>query len=225
MTTTPPPPTYPPTVGRATTWWQNTAETIWTPENTAAADRAQQRTIEALDRISQTITETPEERRRRLNAEEDAGIDAARIAASRKPETARERAQRHKKRDRARRHKAERRASMLHSVDSGERVRRFRRWFILTALSASAGYAMGLVQWADQAGIGTYVVLVAGWALDLWMRRDAHGRITRVSEVCGAYRLPVLVAVRIPLASALAAACNLAPLLALTGPLFNSIFN
>lgn len=222
---TPPPPGHAPTVGLVTTWWSNTATAVWTPENIAAADRAQQRTVEALDRISQTLTETPEERRRRLDAEEDAGIDAARVAAGQKPETSRERAQRHRDRDRARRNKAERRASMLHKVDHSERVRRVRRWLVLTGLSASAGYSIGLVQWADAQGIGAYVVLAASWALDLWLRRDPHGHLTRVSEVRGAVRLPLLVLVRVPVASALAAACKLAPLLALTGPLFDRLIN
>lgn len=225
MTTPPPPPNYAPTAGLSTTWWANTAAAVWTPENLAAADLAQQRTVEALDRISQTLTETPEERRRRLDDEEDAGIDAARVAAGQKPETPRERAQRHRDRDRARRHKAERLASMLHKVDSNERVRRVRRWFVLTGLSASVGYSVGLVQWAGAQGIGGYVVLAASWALDLWMRRDKHGHMTRVSEVRGAVRLPVLVLVRVPVASALAAACKLAPLLALTGPAFNHLIS
>jgi hypothetical protein len=211
------PPTYAPTVGLPTTWWAQTKADVWTPENIAAADRAQQRTVEALDRLSQTITETPEERRRRLDDEEDTGIDAARVAAGQAPETPRERSQRHRDRDRARRHTAERRASMLHKVDSDERARRVRRWFVLTGLSASAGYSVGLVQWADAQGIGGYVVLAVSWALDLWMRRDKHGHMTRVSEVRGAVRLPVLVLVRVPVASALAAACHLAPLLAATG--------
>lgn len=220
-TAPPPPPNYAPTAGLSATWWSQTAAAVWTPENIAAADAAQQRTVEALDRLSQTITETPEERRRRLDDEEDSGIDAARIDAGQKPEADRERAQRHKQRDRARRHKAERRASMLHKVDSDERVRRFRRWCILTGLSASAGYSVGLVQWADAQGIGAYIVLAASWALDLWMRRDAHGHMTRVSEVRGTVRLPVLVLVRVPVASALAAACHLAPLLAATGHLIH----
>lgn len=221
----PPPPNYAPSAGLSTTWWSQTASAVWTPERIAATEAAQSRTVEALDRLSQTITETPEERRRRLDTEEDARIDAARIAAGQKPQTPRERAQRHRNRDRAQRHKAERRASMLHKVDSNERVRRFRRWCILTGLSASAGYSVGLVQWADAQGIGAYVVLAAGWALDLWMRRDAHGHLTRVSEVRGAVRLPVLVLVRVPVASALAAACKLAPLLAMTGPLFNHLIS
>ncbi|MFJ2579987.1 hypothetical protein [Kitasatospora aureofaciens] len=214
---TPPPPSYAPTVGLVTTWWTDTAAAVWTPERIAAAEAAQARTVEALDRLSQTITETPEERRQRLDREEDARIDADRVAAGKKPETDRERAQRHKQRDRVRRHRAERYASMLHKVDSSERVRRFRRWSVLTGLSASVGYSVGLVQWADAQGIGAYVVLAAGWALDLWMRRDAHGHMTRVSQVRGAVRLPVLVLVRVPVASALAAACHLAPLLAATG--------
>lgn len=221
MTTPPPPPPYAPTVGMVTTWWTDTAASVWTPERIAAAEAAQARTVEALDRLSQTITETPEERRRRLDAEEDARIDAARLAAGQKPETDRERAQRHKQRDRARSRRAERYASMLHKVDSSERVRRFRRWAILTGLSASVGYSVGLVQWTDAQGIGAYVVLAAGWALDLRMRRNAHGHMTRVSEVRGAVRLPVLVLVRVPVASALAAACHLSPLLAASGHLIN----
>lgn len=221
MTTIPPPPKHAPTVGLVTTWWTNAAESIWTPERIAAAEATQARLADSMDELSRTITETPDERRQRLDAEDDARTDAARIAAGQQPETDRERAQRHRQRDRERRHRAERYASMLHRVDSSERARRFRRWCLLTGLSASAGYSVGLVQWTAAQGIGAYVVLAAGWALDLRMRRNAHGHITRVSEVRGAVRLPLLVLLRTPLASALAAACHLSPLLAATGHLIN----
>lgn len=222
MTTAPPRPNYPPNIPyTGPSWWHQTAATVWTPENLAAADAAQQRTTEALNRLSQTLTETPEERRHRLDAEEDARIDATRAAAGQPPETDRERAHRHRQRDRERRRRAERRASMLHKVDDDERARRFRRWCTLTALSASAGYSIGLVQWADAQGIGAYVVLAAGWALDLWLRTDKHGHPIRVSEIRGKVRVPLLVLTRIPVASALAAACHLAPLLAATGRLLH----
>lgn len=221
MTTPPAPPNYPPSVGLPTTWWQHTAATVWTPENIAAADAAHQRTIDAINRISQTLTETPEERRRRLDAEEDDRINVARAAAGHPPETDRERAQRHRQRDRERQHRTERRASMLHKIDDTERTRRFRRWCTLTALSASVGYAMGLVQWADAQGIGAYAVLGTGWALDLWLRTDRHNHLTRVSEIRGAVRLPLLVLVRVPVASALAAALQIGPLLAVSGHIFH----
>ncbi|WP_369183770.1 hypothetical protein [Streptomyces sp. Y1] len=210
MTTPPPPPNYAPTAGLNTTWWDQASATVWTPGRIASAEDTARATVKALDHLSRTITETPEDRRRRLREEDDQRHAAA-------GETPRQRAARHRAEDRAR----QRRASMLHRVDSGERARRFRRWITLTALSAGTGYSVGLVQWTDAQGIGAYAVLAAGWALDLRIRRDAHGHLTRVSEVRGAVRLPLLVLVRVPVASALAAACHLAPLLAATGRLIN----
>jgi hypothetical protein len=209
--TIPPPPKYAPTTGLNTTWWTQAADTLWTSDRITAAETAQSRTIAALDRLSQTITETPAERRQRLDDEEDTALAAA-------GETPRQRAQRH----RARARHQQQVATRLWKTDPGHRAQRFRRWCTLTALSASVGYSVGLVQWADAQGIGAYAVLAAGWALDLWMRRDTHGHMTRVSEVRGAVRLPVLVLVRVPVASALAAACQLAPLLAATGRLLHT---
>lgn len=208
MTTPPPPPNYAPSVGIPTTWWSQTAATVWTPENIAAADRAQQRTAEAVERIGLYITETPDERRRRQREEDD----TVRAEAG---ETPRERARRHRAEDRKRQHLAERLATLPWRQHHTERARRFRRWCTFTTLSASAGYSVGLVQWVASlplpVGIGVWV---GAWALDLKMR--GWGR-TPVSQVRGFGRVCVLVLARVPVASALAAVCMLAPLLAATG--------
>ncbi|MQS18091.1 hypothetical protein F7Q99_39370 [Streptomyces kaniharaensis] len=213
MTTpTPPPPNYAPTAGLSTTWWSQTTAAVWTPENLAAADRAQQRTVEAIDRVGLYITETPEERRSRQRQEDDARREA-------EGETPRERAQRHRAEDRKRQHLAQRLATLPWRHEHTERARRFRRWCTLTALSASAGFAVGLVQWAASlplaVGIGTWA---GAYVLDLKVR--GWGR-TPVSQVRGPGRVVVLVLARVPVASALAAVCHLSPLLAATGHLLH----
>lgn len=212
MTPTPPPPDYAPTAGLKTTWWAHTAAAVWTPENIAAADRAQQRTTEAVERIGLYITETPEERRRRQREEGD----AARALTG---ETPRERAHRHRAEDRQRQHMAERLATLPWRHGDVERARRFRRWCTFTALSASAGYTVGLVQWVASlpllVGMGAWA---GAYALDLKTR--GWGR-TPVSQVRGPGRVVVLVLARVPVASALAAVCHLSPLLAATGRLLH----
>ncbi|MEE1781503.1 hypothetical protein PUR71_00895 [Streptomyces sp. SP17BM10] len=209
----PPPPNYAPTAGLSTTWWSQTAAAVWTPENIAAADRAQERTAEAIERIGLYITETPDERRRRLREEDDAVREAA-------GETPKQRAQRHRAEDRQRQHTAERLATLPWRHANSERVKRFRRWCTLTALSASVGFSVGLVQWVASlplaVGIGAWI---GAWALDLRMR--GWGR-TPVSQVRGAGRVVVLVLARVPVSSALAAVCGLAPLLAATGHLLHN---
>lgn len=210
MTTPPAPPNYPPSVGLPTTWWRQTAEAVWTPDNLAAADAAQQRTVEAIERIGLYITETVEERHRRQRDEDD----AIRALAG---ETPAQRAQRHRIEDRYRKHHAERIAALPWKQHHADRAGRFRRWAALTALSASAGYSVGLVQWVASlpvvVGAGAWL---AAWALDL--RTRGWGR-TPVSQVTGPGRVAVLVIARIPVASALAAICQLSPLLAVTGHL------
>jgi hypothetical protein len=125
---------------------------------------------------------------------------------------------------RAARHRQERReqqrwASAMWRVPNNERVKRFRRWCVLTALSASAGYGMGAVQFVSHLPYGVEVgALCFGWVLDLWLR--GNGRV-RVSGARGPAAIGLLVLVRIPFASALAAACHLAPLLAATGHLIH----
>jgi hypothetical protein len=210
--TTPPPPKYAPTIGLPTTWWSQTQADVWTPENIAAADRAQQRTTEAVERIGLYITETPDERRRRRREEDDAVREAA-------GETPRQRAQRHRAEDRQRQHTAERLAALPWRQGDAARARRFRRWCTLTALSASAGFSVGLVQWVASQPLPVGIAAWAGaWALDLRMRD--WGR-TPVSQVRGGGRVTVLVLARVPVASALAAICQLAPLLAATGHLLH----
>lgn len=209
MATPPPPPNYAPTAGLSTTWWSQTAEAVWTPENIAAADQAHARLAASMDRLGLYITETPEQRARREREEDDA------VRAKRDDETPQQRAKRHRAEDRRHRERQQRLASLPWRVPHGERARRFRRWCSLTALSASVGYAVHLVQWVAHlpyaVGIGA---LVAAVALDLRIRGAFS---VPVSQVSGFRRVFVLVLVRVPVASALAAMVGLAPLLALTG--------
>ncbi|MEU3574795.1 hypothetical protein AB0E96_41330, partial [Kitasatospora sp. NPDC036755] len=96
-----------------------------------------------------------------------------------------------------------------------DRPARFRRWAILTAISAVGGYSTGLVQLIAPGGPWVGAILAAaGWALDLHTRD--RGRL-RVSEVRGPGPLLILVALRIPVASGLAVAAGAVPLLAATG--------
>jgi len=155
------------------------------------------------DQLTGVLSETPQEREQRRYAEAEARYADA-------GESRVERSQRHREERRQR----ERWSSVLPLVPHSERVSRFRRWVVLTALSASAGYACDLVQIAARLPLTEgAVALGAGWWFDLWMRR--WGR-TRVSQVRGAFPLALLLVVRIPVASALVAVLGLAPLLALT---------
>ena len=153
--------------------------------------------------LTDVLSETPEERVQRRQRERDERLATA-------GETPAERRQRH--RDERRQH--EHRASALIRVHHAERTRRFRRWVALTALSASVGYGLHVVQTAarlppTEAG----AALGGSWILDLWLRR--WGKV-RVSRVRGMFPLALLVIVRIPVASVLVALLGLAPLLALT---------
>ncbi|MGW2539441.1 hypothetical protein ACWC5I_00835 [Kitasatospora sp. NPDC001574] len=211
--TIPPPPNHAPSAGLPTTWWSQTAATVWTPENIAAADHAQQRTADAVERIGLYITETPAERRRRLREEDDAAREAA-------GETPSEQARRHRAEDRDRQHTAELMAALPWRHANAERVKRFRRWCVLTTLSASVGFSVGLVQWIASQPLPIGIGLWAGaWIFDMRMR--GWGR-TQVSQVRGPGRVTVLVLARVPVASALAAVCGLAPLLAASGHLLHS---
>ncbi|QMU78870.1 hypothetical protein GXW83_27390 [Streptacidiphilus sp. PB12-B1b] len=156
------------------------------------------------DHLAGVLSETPAEREQRRQREHEARLAAA-------GETAAERRQRH----REERRKRERLASLLPLVHHTERVRRFRRWVILTGLSASVGYSVHLVQATARQSPTVGGALLGGfWLLDLYIRR--WGRV-RVSQVRGAFPLALLIIVRIPVASALVALLGLAPLLALTG--------
>jgi len=156
------------------------------------------------DQLTGVLSETPEERAQRRHAEEEARYAAA-------GETRAERSQRH--RDERRDH--QRRASALLRVHHSERTRRFRRWVVLTGVSASVGYAVHVVQIAARLPPTVAVAALGGsWWLDLWMRR--WGKV-RVSQVRGLFPLALLIVIRMPLASVLVALLGLAPLLALTG--------
>ncbi|WP_034090173.1 hypothetical protein [Streptacidiphilus albus] len=160
------------------------------------------------DQLTGVLSETSEEREKRRHREREARLADA-------GETPAQRRQRH--REERRQH--ERRTTALLRVHHSERARRFRRWVVLTGLSASAGYAVGLVQ--DATGLPLDVgvaALGACWWFDLYMRR--WGRI-RVSQVRGVFPLVLLIVVRIPVASVLASLLGLNQLLALSGQLFH----
>jgi hypothetical protein len=187
-------------------WWRRSqADPESVPDDEDQADSGERPfDLRALaDHLAGVLSETPEERAQRRHAEEE-----ARYVAS--GETAAERRQRH----RADRRQREHRASMLMRVHHAERVRRFRRWVVLTGLSASLGYGFGAVQAATHlpptVGGGALGVF---WLIDL--RTRAWGKV-RVSQVRGAFPLALLVILRVPVASALCALLGLAPLLALT---------
>lgn len=155
------------------------------------------------DQLTDVLSETPEEREKRRHAEEDARLASA-------GETPSERRQRHRDERTQRQH----RASALMRVHHGERTRRFRRWVVLTALSASVGYGLHVVQIAARLPSTVAGAALGGsWLLDLWLRR--WGKV-RVSQVRGAFPLALLILIRIPVASVLVALLGLAPLLALT---------
>ncbi|MEE1784178.1 hypothetical protein PUR71_14910 [Streptomyces sp. SP17BM10] len=169
-----------------------------------------------VDLLGARITETPEERTARLEAERElakrrarAEEDARLAVAGETPEqrTKRHRQQRladeREARTRARRQR--RQAARAHTPT--DRTRRFRRWCTLTAISAIAGYSTGLVQMIAPGGpfVGLFLA-AAGALLDLLIRD--RGRL-RVSEVRGGFPLLLLIAVRVPVASGLAVALGL----------------
>jgi hypothetical protein len=200
----PAPPDYSPTVGRPTTWWtpdpgsQADSDPGLDPdEPEAPATSAPDFDVTAFaDRLGRLITETPDERRARQHAEREAAFEAA-------GETAEQRKARHKAEAKAAKRQAARKASHAKAGSSG-RARRFRRWCTLTALSASAGYGIGLVQLITPGGPYVGLLLAAvGYGLDLRLR-DWGG--TRVSEVRRPLPLAVLIVCRIPVASGLTVA-------------------
>lgn len=157
----------------------------------------------------------PEERRRRQRDEDD----AARATLG---ETPRQRAQRHRREDNQRRRKAQRAASRLWKVGADERARRFRRWCVLTALSASAGYAVGLVQWVSTLPplVAMLIALPAAYWLDLRMRGGWRGGV-RLTDLRGASPISAVLLTRVPVSSVLASLLHLDGLLAATGHLFH----
>ncbi|MFD8698169.1 hypothetical protein [Kitasatospora purpeofusca] len=174
-----------------------------------------------VDLLAERITETPDERTARRRAEHEldrqrarAREDAARAAAGETPE---QRTRRHREQQLADRREARTRARRqrrraARTADPSERTRRFRRWCVLTAISATGGYATGLVPLIAPGGPFVGLLVAAfGWALDLQVRD--RGR-QRVSEVTGPFPLITLVALRVPVASGLAVAAGLDRLLA-----------
>ncbi|MFJ7280686.1 hypothetical protein [Kitasatospora sp. NPDC098663] len=176
--------------------------------------------VHLVDRLADRLAETPQDRTARLETERElarqrarAHEDHVREAAG---ETPKARELRHRQqrladereaKDRARRQR--RRAAR--AAGPTDRTRRFRRWCVLTAISAVGGYSIGLVPLIATGGPWVGLVLAAGgWAADLYLRD--LGRL-RVSEVRGAGPLLLLVLARIPVASGLAVAAGLAPLL------------
>ena len=189
-------------------WWSRSRDQAEpepaTDDEDQADDAGRAFDLRALaDQLTGVLSETPEERAQRRHAEEEARYAAV-------GETRAERSQRH----RTERREQDHRASMLLRVHHSERTRRFRRWVVLTGLSASAGYAVHVVQIAARLPPTVAGAALGGsWLLDLWLRR--WGRI-RVSQVRGAFPLALLILIRMPLASVLVALLGLAPLLALT---------
>ncbi|MFF2354927.1 hypothetical protein ACFVVL_34815 [Kitasatospora sp. NPDC058115] len=171
-----------------------------------------------VDLLADRIGETPDERaqrrqaehelqRRRARAQEDAVLAA-------RGETPEQRTRRHRQQQLADRREARTRARRQRRraarvAGPSDRTRRFRRWCVLTAISATGGYATGFVSLIAPGGpfVGL-LVATFGWALDLQVRD--RGR-QRVSEVTGPFPLITLVALRIPVASGLAVALGLDP--------------
>ncbi|WP_406090011.1 hypothetical protein [Kitasatospora purpeofusca] len=174
-----------------------------------------------VDLLADRIGETPEERTTRRQAEQElhrqrarAREDAALAAAGETPE---QRTRRHREQQLADRREARTRARRqrrraARTAGRSDRTRRFRRWCVLTAISATGGYATGLVALITPGGPFVGLLLAAfGWALDLQVRD--RGR-QRVSEVRGPWPLITLVALRVPVASGIAVALGLGPVLA-----------
>ncbi|WP_030277556.1 hypothetical protein [Streptomyces sp. NRRL B-24484] len=192
-------------------------EKILTPDRPLHRDDL----VGLVDMLGARITETPEDRaarleteretaKRRARAEEDARLAAA-------GETPEQRTKRHRQQQLADQREAKTRARRqrrraARAAGPSERTWRFRRWCVLTAISATAGYMTGLVQLITPGGPYVGLLLAAfGWALDLHMRD--RGRL-RVSEVTGPFPLALLVLARIPVASGLAVALGLGNVLA-----------
>ncbi|MFJ8626244.1 hypothetical protein ACIRD3_25875 [Kitasatospora sp. NPDC093550] len=195
-------------------------------EDVLAPDRPIQRDdlVGFADLLAERISETPEDRAQRREAERELAKQRARAQEDRERaaagETPAQRALRHRQQQLADRREARTRARRqqrraARTTGPTDRVRRFRRWAALTAISAIGGYATGLVQITTPGGpmVGALLALF-GWGLDTHLRD--RGRL-RVSEVRGTRPLTLLVLARIPIASGLTVACGLAPLLAATG--------
>ncbi|GAA1397074.1 hypothetical protein GCM10009639_33970 [Kitasatospora putterlickiae] len=171
-----------------------------------------------VDLLTERIGETPEERAARREAEHEldrqrarAREDAALAAAGETPEqrTRRHREQRLADQREARTRARRQRRRAARTTGPSDRTRHFRRWCVLTAISATGGYTTGLVSLIAPGGPFVGLLVAAfGWALDLQVRD--RGR-QRVSEVTGPFPLITLVALRVPVASGLAVALGLDP--------------
>lgn len=219
MTTIPPPPSYPPNGGMPQTWWEMTSTTVWTDERMAAAEAAHLRLAQSMDDLSRSIVETPEDRRQRVRSETRAADDERRAELG---ETPAQRALRHQAEDRAEQRWARRAATRIWKARPDERSRRFRRWCILTGLSASAGYSMGLVQLTSTlpTGVATLIAFPATYWLDLRLRGGIFN-FERISDLRDARRIAIVLMTRIPVASVLASILQLDALLAASGRLFH----
>ncbi|MEU6299784.1 hypothetical protein [Streptomyces erythrochromogenes] len=182
------------------------AETVPVAEAETAAEESPYLTRADMaafaDRLGAVMAETPEERHHRLHLERERHFEE-------QGETRVQRRIRHRQEQREQRH----RDTAFYRVHHSERARRFRRWVLLTAASASLGFAFGAVQALSVPPRPVaYAALVASWVLD-WRVRG-RGAL-RLSEVRGV-GLVIAVIVRIPFASALAVVSGLGPLFALS---------
>lgn len=153
-----------------------------------------------LERIAVIIAETPEERAERRKTEREAAFIAG-------GETPSEREARH----RAERKQAERAATVLWRQPYVERAKRFRRWMLLTAVSAGIGWEIGLPQALARVPGPVQVAAAAGalW-VDRWLRSRGKVRVSQARQ----WALVGVILTRVPFASALVAVFDLVPLVA-----------
>ncbi|MEU1284931.1 hypothetical protein [Kitasatospora sp. NPDC005856] len=174
-----------------------------------------------VDLLADRLSETPEDRaarqatQREVEKQRARAREDARLAAT--GETPAQRDLRHRQqhladeREAKQRARRQRRRAARAQLSASTRYKRFRRWCVLTAISAVGGYSIGLVTVISPGGPWVGALLATfGHAFDLYLRD--RGRL-RVTEVRGAGRLALLTVVRIPVASGLAVATGLAPLL------------
>lgn len=172
-----------------------------------------------VDLLADRIGESPEERTARKRAEAELAkarsraAEDARLAAA--GETPEQRTRRHRQQQLADQHEARVRARRqrrraAREAGPSDRTRRFRLWCLFTAISATGGYAVHLVQVLTPGGplVG---LLVAGFGLALDLYTRDGGRL-RVSEARG-WALALMLVLRVPVASGLAVATGIAPLL------------
>jgi hypothetical protein len=153
-----------------------------------------------LERIAAIIAETPEERATRRKTEREAAFIAA-------GETQNEREARH----RVERKAAERAATALWRQHYGERVKRFRQWVLLTAVSTGIGWEVGAPQALAHLPQPVQVgAVVAAWWVDWWLRSKGKVRVSEARQ----WALVGVILTRVPFASALVAMCGLVPTIA-----------